>query len=85
MDPQLIEVIAVVQALLEYTPTFGPAVIVPEDDTLWVTVIAANVKPATATATAVNITIKYFEVLAIAMLYFHLRYFHPQKAPRIKT
>jgi hypothetical protein len=77
MDPQFIDVMAVVQALLEYTPTFGPVVIVPEDDTLWVMVTVANVKPATATAATVNIIIKYFVGLVIAILYFHLRYFHP--------
>jgi hypothetical protein len=58
MDPHLIEVIALVQALLEYTPTFGPTVIVPEDDTVWVTVTVANVKPASATAATVKTTIK---------------------------
>jgi hypothetical protein len=58
MDPQLIEVIMLVQALLEYTPTFGLDVIVPEDDTLWLTVTAAIVKLVSAIAATVKIAIK---------------------------
>ena len=33
MDPQFTVVKALVHALFEYTPTFGPAVIVPEEGT----------------------------------------------------
>ena len=67
MDPQLIDAMLFVQALLEYTPTFGPVVIVPEDVKVWLTVTAANVKLASATVTAVKMTTKYFELLAIAI------------------
>jgi hypothetical protein len=73
MDPQLIDVIAVVQALLENTPTFGPAVIVPEDCIPWLTVMAANVKPATAIAAAVKSTTRYFEVLRVAIRVYILK------------
>jgi hypothetical protein len=69
MDPQLIEVTAVVQALLEYTPTFGPVAIVPEEDTLWVTVMAAIVVSATASAATVKRTTVNFEALAIFILF----------------
>jgi hypothetical protein len=71
MDPQLIEVTALVQALLENTPTFGPVVIVPEDVKVWVTVTAANVKPATAITTTIKATTKYFEALVISIWYFN--------------
>jgi hypothetical protein len=69
MDPQFIEVIALVQALLEYTPTFGPAVIDPEDDTLWLMVMAAIVVSATASAATVKRITVNFEALANAILF----------------
>jgi hypothetical protein len=69
MDPQLIAVIALVQALLEYTPTFGPAVTVPEDDTLWLMVTAAIVVSATASAATVKRITVNFEALAIAIFF----------------
>jgi hypothetical protein len=72
MDPQLIEVTAVVQALLEYTPTFGPDVIVPEEDMLCVTVMAAIVVSATASAATVRRITVNFEALAIAILFYPL-------------
>jgi hypothetical protein len=75
MDPQLIEVIAVVQPLLEYTPTFGPAAIVPEEDTLWLMVMAAIVVSATASAATVKRITVNFEALAIAILFNSLQSF----------
>jgi hypothetical protein len=66
MDPQFIEVRLAVQALLEYTPTFGSAVIVPEEDTLWLTVMAAIVVSATASAATVKKITVNFEALGIA-------------------
>jgi len=72
MDPQFIEVMLSVQALSEYTATFGLVVMVPEDDTLLLTVTAAIDKPAKAIAATVKMTAKYFETLAIAMCCFQL-------------
>jgi hypothetical protein len=72
MDPQLIEVIALVQALLEYTPTFGPVVIVPEEDTLWLMVMAAIVVIATASAATVKRITVNFEAFTIAILFSSL-------------
>jgi hypothetical protein len=66
-DPQLIEVMALVQALFENTPTFGPVETVPEDVKLWLTVTAATVKPVSAIAATVRTTTKYFEFLRIAI------------------
>jgi hypothetical protein len=64
IDPQFIEVIAVVQALSEYTPMFGPVVIC-EDDAPWLTVKTAAVKPDSAIATVVRTTTKYLPAIAI--------------------
>jgi hypothetical protein len=79
MDPQVIEVIALVQALLENTPTFGPAVIVPEEDTLWLMVMAAIVVIATASAPTVKRITVNFEAFAIAI------FCSPSKVLYIKT
>lgn len=65
--PQFIDVRAVVQALFENTPTFGPVVIVPDDATFWLMVTAAIVKPVSAIAATVRAIIKYFEFLKIAI------------------
>jgi hypothetical protein len=67
MDPQLIEVIAVVQALFEYTPTFGPVMIVPEDDMLRLTVMVATAKPDRAIAETAKMITKLNSFLCIIL------------------
>jgi len=69
IDPQLIEFIWLVHALFEYTRTYGPVVIVPEDGMFWLTVVAAIVKPATAMAATVRIIAVSFEAFASANLF----------------
>ena len=58
---------AVVQALLEYTPTFGPVVIVPEDDMLRLTVMVATAKPDRAIAETAKTIIKFNSFLCIVL------------------
>jgi hypothetical protein len=73
MDPQLIEVIAVVQAVFEYTPTFGPAMIVPEDDMPWLTVMVAIAKPDRAIAETAKTIIKLNNFLCIILHHHSIR------------
>ncbi len=65
-DPQFIEVILVVQPLSENTPMLGDVVMVPDEERFWLTFMAASVDAASAKATTVKTTTKYFEALAIA-------------------
>jgi hypothetical protein len=70
-DPQLIEVIwEPVQALVEYTPMFGPEVIVPPEDKFWLMVMAAIVVTANASPIIVIIITVNFDLLASAIFLF---------------
>ena len=68
IDPQLMEVMALVHPLSEYTPTFGPEAIVPEDVTFWLMVMAAKVVATSAHVTIVRITTRYFAFVAAMRL-----------------
>lgn len=69
--PQFSDVMLTVHALSEKTPTLGDVVIVPEEETFWLTFIAGNAAGitakvrASATATAIKATIASFDFLRI--------------------
>jgi hypothetical protein len=66
-DPQSMVVMLVVQALLEYTPMFGAVVIVPDEVTFWVTVMAASVEDTSANPTMTKSIVNGFEAFANAI------------------
>ena len=65
-DPQVTEVIGVLQALSENTDMPGEVAIDPDEGTLVLTVIAAKVEAVSAKAATVRMITMVFDVLIIA-------------------
>ena len=68
MDPQVIVVMLVVQLLSENTPMLGDVAMVPDEETFWLTVMAARVVATSDSAAIVRAIAVSFEALTNAMM-----------------